>query len=144
MRNIVTAPALAAMLALVAAQPAGAASATAISAQVNAAFLHWRAEEFTHGALMLPDEIAACFAQLKAAPTATKAAYCIALDHFTVVNASLTPGEPLPDFFSAANVGDRFANAVVETTPESGRIAFQHQLETAFAPYDRRLKTAGQ
>jgi hypothetical protein len=141
MRNTM---AVAAMLALLGAQPAAAAGAAAISAQVKAAFLHWRAEEFTHGALMLPDEITACFAQLKAGPTETKAAYCIALDHFTVVNAGLTPGEALPDFFSDANVGDRFATAVVEATPESSRIAFQHQLETALAPYDKRLKTTGQ
>jgi len=129
--------------ALAAGGPAAAASNAAIQQQVKAAFRHWRAEMFTHGALTLPDEVAACFAGVKARPYPTRAAYCIALDHFTVVDAKAS-GEAPPPFFSDANVGDRFANAVAETTPESGRIAFQRQLEIALAPYDKRLETKGQ
>lgn len=121
---------------------AKAASQAAINAQAKAAFVHWRAEMLTHGALTLPDEVAACFAGVKARPYPTRAAYCIALDHFTVVDAEAS-GEVRPDFFSDAAVGDRFGEAVVEVTPESGRIAFQRQLEIAFAPYDKRLKAKG-
>jgi hypothetical protein len=104
----------------------------ALLKQTDAALAHWRASLKAHGWVGLQAEVADCFTALDAKPTQAKAAYCTALDHYTLLDTLSFPEALRPPYFGANTVFARLDKAVAASTPAADRAAFGRALLMSF------------
>ncbi len=96
----------------------------ALANATTAAFQHWKVEMKAKGWIGLQSEISDCFAGLAAKPSQARAAYCAALDHYTLLDVLNFPEGLRPPFFNSDAVFARLDKAVALTTPPADRTDF--------------------
>lgn len=95
-----------------------------IAVVTTQAFRRWKIAVRTEGLAGLQDEIARCYAELDARPSQSHAAYCAALDHYTLLATLDLHGERRPPYFATDAVFARLDSAVTRTTPAKDRFEF--------------------
>lgn len=103
-----------------------------LSKATDAALVHWRASLKAEGWVGLQPEIAGCFTELDRKPSQAKAAYCTALDHYTLLDTLSFPETLRPPYFGSSAVFARLDHAVAVSTPEADRSAFGRALLLSF------------
>jgi hypothetical protein len=96
----------------------------ALADTARMALAHWRVREQAVGWVGLHDEISSCFQRLEVKPSQSRAAYCIALDHYTLLDTLSFPEKLRPPYFGTNAVFARLDRAVAVSTPAPERAAF--------------------
>jgi hypothetical protein len=96
----------------------------ALTNATTAAFQHWKVQMKAKGWIGLQSEISDCFAGVAARPSQARAAYCAALDHYTMLDVLNFPEGLRPPFFNSDAVFARLDKAVALTTPPANRADF--------------------
>lgn len=95
-----------------------------IATVTTQAFHRWKIAVQTGGLARLQDEIMRCYAGLDARPSQARAAYCAALDHYTLLATLDLHGDQRPPYFATDAVFARLDAAVAKTTPARDRFEF--------------------
>lgn len=95
-----------------------------IATVTTQAFHRWKIAVRTEGLSGLQDEIMRCYAGLNTRPSQARAAYCAALDHYTLLATLDLHGDQRQPYFTTDAVFARLDAAVAKTTPARDRFEF--------------------
>jgi hypothetical protein len=91
---------------------------------MDKAYAHWKSSLRANGLVGLQAEIADCYRKLEARPDQAQAAFCAALDHYSLVDAMNFPKDLVPPYFKTDAVFARLDKAVAQSTPPGDRKEF--------------------
>ena len=95
---------------------------------IDKAYAHWKASLHAGGLSGLQTEITDCYGKLAAHPSQPQAAWCVALDHYSLLDGMNFPPALVPAYFKTDAVFARLDRAVAQSTPPKDRKEFTRRL----------------